>query len=40
VIQAGMVTHTSITDLLALPIVHFWYVFRAIANVIKKPEDA
>jgi len=34
-----MVTHTSITDLLGLSIVHFWYIFRATANVIKKPDD-
>lgn len=31
-----MVTHTSITDFLRLPIAHFWHIFRATANVLNK----
>lgn len=36
VIQAGMVTHTSIKDLLEMPIPRFLTIFLAIGNVLEK----
>ena len=35
-IQAGMITHTSIADFLEMPIGRFFNVFIAIAEVLEK----
>ena len=35
-ILAGMITHTSISDYLDMPIMRFYKVFLAIGNVLEK----